>query len=210
MSYELLRSSNFILKGKFVLIIYLFFIGCVKENKDLDVKNITELHQYTDDDLNKITEIYFKDQFLRRATYVLEEIDKIKVVSKTEKRNYYNDLAQIRSAINKCYRVKQDGDNIIELLEIIKDKPYPSVKDSILDVPVFIIFMHTPDELKTSVRNYITDQYNKGNLKKFENEKIMWHLNGREWDSFPSAEAGIRYYTDKQVFEYFEDFNNCD
>lgn len=204
----MLKSFNIILKGKFILIICLFFIGCIEKDKELS-DSLLKPFQYTNDDIQKIEEIYFKDQFLRRATYVFDEIDKIKVIPNNQKRNYFNDLSNIKSAINICYRDKLDEQNIQDLLEIIKHKPYPAIRDSIVDVPVFKIFMHTPDDLNTSVRDYINDQYIKGNMEAFEMDKIMWHLNGRKMEDFKSAKFGIRYYTDQEVFEYFQNFSIC-
>jgi hypothetical protein len=132
--------------------------------------------------------MYFEDQSLRRIISVIER--------KCKKDSISNNLDISRLMFNSTIN-KQDSLRTLKFLELIEDYGYPDENVNVENIAFYTILVHSPPSLHDRVDSIL----NRSKIPAKEYEAIKWHLNGRK--GMPIFINGMKYYSDKDVFNYF-------
>jgi hypothetical protein len=200
-----LLRSVFHLKTTILICFVVFLVSsCSKSSKPIvkEKHNPNSVDIYTPDVLREVELLYFKDQKNRRLSSLVNRASGLVCDTTKNSKMVRKELQSVEKMIGFYLYNEEDKINTQRLLEITKRYGFPTLTDSIHNVPSYVIFLHTPDEQAEEVRRVVLNEFKNGRMSGYERAKILWHLDGRSFDDFPQGGIGIRYYTDKEVFDY--------
>jgi hypothetical protein len=200
----LLRSESYFKTTILASIVVLFVCSCCYSIKHDTSENYisNNVENYTEAVLKEVELIYFKDQKNRRLSSLVIRAKDLICDTTQSALKVRKELVAVDEMIGFYLFNEEDSINVKRLLEITRRHGFPTLKDSIHQVPSFVVFMHSPDNQIEEVREVILGEFSHGRMSEFERDRILWHLDGRSFDGFPQGGVGIRFYTDKEVFEY--------
>ena len=135
-------------------------------------------------------ELYYKDQEFRRLSSVFQQL---KSDCTTNINPYTTNNDTIRLAFRllwEDFALPQDIENTKRLIKITKKYGFPGMKRLGHDIPVFLVFVHTPKEYEGRVRKLIEKEYKAGRISKYGRDYVIWNLNGRG-GSLPNSSHSI-------------------
>jgi len=102
-----------------------------------------------------------------------------------------NNLPQNKIDSLRKLQNKIDIKNSNNLIKLIGKYGYLQADNSNINIPLFIMLMHTPQENKTNLQNILNDELKNGNIDKQRYNMIIWHLKGRK--GLPVGKGRIVY-----------------
>lgn len=177
------------------LIIFLFVFSCKEESHKLGCEKVEyflERDQYYRKKYANIwtPKLYLLDSLLKIGGYNggLDELQNIEDDLRTKLRSQVDEIYERRSKPDSLIldsiiqlQTKIDYENTRELIKIINNTNRSSLDTMSFDCSrkSFIVFVHTPNELKEEVRTTI-ERINLKDIDEYQYNHIMWHLNGRK------------------------------
>lgn len=160
-------------------------VSCTSNNKD---KSSLEQEILKSEYQKQLKNLYFEDQSMRRVISVIQR--------KCDKDSIFGDIDINRLMFNAVIR-KQDSLRSLKLLELIELYGYPNETINTENIPFYMVFNHSP----ISLHGRIDSVLKSSKISKKEYQAIKWHLDGRK--GMPIFIEGMKYYSDKEIFDYF-------
>lgn len=202
-NYKFVHEIVHLMKIKLLFIFLIFSYFECQSQKTIDNNNSTTKLILNEKLIIELSEMLKNDQLYRSSlsesyidTSLIKEIsklppqDQLELITKSLNQNKKNNLSHIQKDSLWKLQHNIDKDNTKRLIQIVKKYGYINSENSNSKIPLYPMFMHTPEEYKNEVLKIIESENSHGNINLRDYKSIKWHLTGRSRKSLP---LGVEY-----------------